>query len=105
MADFVTLSEAKRYLGIADAVTTDDTLLALIISAATAFFVESTRNPLLTASYTDSVSGDGGRSYTPRYRPITAIASVTVDDEAIPARPSIGEDGYVLEDDRIYLAG
>ena len=97
--DLTTLAVVKGYLPGIDALDTQfDTLLERLITAVSAKFATEVGRPLATATTTEIFNGHGGQRLTPKRWPITAVTSLVVDGEAIAARASVGDSGYVIDD-------
>lgn len=82
-ADLVALSDVKALLDITG--TDDDTVLAGMISRASAQIVSYAANPILTGSYRETIhTGESPRGPVTLTRfPVTDITSVTLDGEAV----------------------
>lgn len=104
--DLTTLANVKAYLSPPLTTSTDDALLSRLITAASQFIQSWLNRAIATASYTDTRNGTGGMRLFLRNRPVTAIASVTIDGVAIPASspPPLGA-GYLFDDSSVYLIG
>lgn len=86
--------------------TVDDDMIQGLVTAVSAAFMKETSRYLLTRTYTDvRFNGRGGvRQFLPQ-APITAIASLKVDEQAIlPAATSVGP-GFMFDADSVYLIG
>lgn len=106
--DLTTIEKVKEYLGLDAGQTKDDALLSRLVTAASALFVARTGVDFPSASYTDTVDGNGRATLLLQHAPVTAVASVTVDGETIAARATVDGDGYVIADGtigKIELAG
>lgn len=98
------LSDVKIYLGIAD--LNSDSLLSPLLEAASAWFCTEVGRAILTASYTETLSGDGStRAVLTRDWPVTAVASVTIDGAVIPEATTADVDGWVLDGEIVRLRG
>lgn len=100
--DFTTTDAVRDYLRLEDSL--DDAWIASLISASSAWIVEKIGWPLLSASYTDTVDGDGGKTLSlknyivPRRAPPPpfSVQSVTVAGVVVPKRTT--GDGWFLRD-------
>ena len=106
--DLTTIDAVKAYLtGSVPLNSDDDALLSSLITAVSKMFVSETGNPIISAGYTDTWSGDGGaRRFLKEYPVLTVAAQapalpVMVDGVAIPARTTTDGDGWVLTDAEI----
>jgi len=102
--DLTTLADVKAYLGMTGEAVDDD-LLTRLITAASTWFKTQAAHQILSATYTDTFDGSGGTRKVLENFPVISVTSVTVDGVAIPARPAIGQDGYVLNDGQVDLFG
>lgn len=98
MADLTTLAVVKDYLPGLDPVdTTYDVLLARLLSAVSDQFTGEVGRDLASSAGTEVYSGHGGTRLTPARFPITAVAALSVDGTAIPARATLTDSGYVID--------
>lgn len=101
--DLCTLDDVKAFLSITD--TNNDSLIGALITNASKLVNNATNRNLLSASYSESYSGRGGWRQGVDNYPITAVASVTVNDMSIPpVNGQIGP-GYLYDDNMVYLRG
>jgi len=106
--DLTTTTALKAYLGIEAEEPLDSTqtsLLERLVTAASVWFKNQTGCDFTSASYTDYFNGNGGRQYTCKVYPVTAVSSVLVDGVSISARVAVTDTGYSILDDGIYLVG
>jgi hypothetical protein len=104
--DLTTLANVKAYLSPPLVTTADDALLSRLITAASQFIQTWLNRAIASASYTDTRNGTGGTILFLGNRPVTAVASVTVDGVAIaPSSPPPTGDGYLFDDSAVYLVG
>jgi hypothetical protein len=131
--DMTTLASVKEYLEIATADTSVDSLLGRLITESSQQFVNDCNRQILSRSYTDQFSGSdlqppwarnsiwgglpgvflsrdpnrAGNGVTLRNYPVISVASLTIDNNVIPARDSadVTADGWVLVGDRVQLNG
>lgn len=92
-----TLAQVKEYIGNS-ADNSDDALLTRLIGACSGIIERTCNRTFGTATYTDTHNGNGGQFMVFENRPITAVASVTVDDVAIPQSTSATMAGWVLSE-------
>jgi hypothetical protein len=106
--DLTTLTNAKAWLGIN--ASTDDVLLARLITAVSGFVQRWLNRNIASQSYTEHRDGmgygEGRRVMVLANYPVTAISSLTVDGIAIPASPDNGDlqAGYGFDDGSIWLS-
>jgi len=102
--DLTSTANVKKWIpGITGA--TDDLLLDMLVTAASAWIKNYTNRDLLTASYTETLNGTGRGSLILTHYPVTAVASLSVDGAAVVARPSVTTSGFTFEDRVIRLSG
>jgi hypothetical protein len=101
--DLTTTADVKAWLGITN--TDFDTLLTRLITAASVFAQTYMQRQIASASYTEKRSGVGSAVLMVRNTPMTAVASVTVDNIAIPAAANSLLMGYTFDENEIYLNG
>jgi hypothetical protein len=100
-----TLDNVKEWVGVQPDNTTDDELLTRLLNAVSQLVVGYCDRLLLTASYTEQYSRHHGHELTPQNWPISAVASLTVNGNSIPASPDGIQDGFVFNDTTIFLMG
>ncbi len=108
MADLTTLENVKSYMQITD--TSQDTVLARLISAFSQWFLtQVNRGALISSTYTETRNGQGGDSLTTIYWPIQSITSLTVDGVTIPPQANPGQNGwtpgYTNDSFTVWLTG
>ena len=83
--DFVTLAEAKAYLGITT--STEDTSLGVIVGAVNAFIPTYCNRTFDETTYNQELyNGSGQASLVLKHRPVVEITEVLVRGEAIELR-------------------
>ena len=106
MAALSTVAKLKQLLQIDD--SNCDELLTLLLEAASAWIATQCCYPdgsMTSAERTFTFSGEDTRGWSPPVHPVTAVASVTIDDEVVPARDP-ATDGFWLSDfGRVQLTG
>jgi uncharacterized phiE125 gp8 family phage protein len=112
VADLTTLAAVKRYLKVSLAEDPDkfDVELTRLLAAVSAQVRTDTGRALdvPAAQRVEPHDGDGGCELLLEQYPVTAVASVTVDGTAIPARVLVTDNGHVLADaaiGRLVLVG
>jgi hypothetical protein len=105
--DLTTSAALKAYLGIGteplDAEQSG--VIDRLITSSSTWFKQQVGCDILSATYTDTFNGTGGRLYTPKNYPVAAVSAVSIDGVSIPARVSVNDNGYSIQDDGIYLVG
>lgn len=100
-----TLANVKQYLQIDPLDTDADALLQRMIDAASATIERFCGRTFLQATYTEVRDGSGQNRMTVRHIPLTAVASVTVNDKPVSARPSASGNGFVFDEYGVKLTG
>jgi len=102
--DLTTVANVKSWPGIT--ATTDDALLARLVTAVSAFFASYCGRIFMSASYSEVRDGTGSAKLILRQYPVTAVASLAVNGSPIPARPKVGQPGYIISPPRtLALSG
>ena len=103
MADLTTLANAKAWIPVTG--TADDALLMRLISAASAMAEQYIGRNVITASYTETRSGNGKPFLYLANAPITVVASLTVDGIPVALQTTPGGNGYLFDSNYITLFG
>jgi uncharacterized phiE125 gp8 family phage protein len=103
MSDLTDLATVKRWLNITS--QTDDTLLAALITSYSAYVESWLNRSFASQSYTERVDGVGSLGMAFSNYPVTAVASVSIDDVTIPAATNTSTPGYRFSDKFLYLNG
>lgn len=99
-----TLVKVKEYAGdISD--TSDDALLTRLIDSVTKDIEQYCSRTMASASYTDTMDGNGGRKMPLLQFPITAVVGVTINGQSIPVRTSPTSFGFTFSDSQVHLTG
>jgi hypothetical protein len=99
--DLTTLANVKGWLSPPLTATTDDALLTGLVTAASQFIQTWLNRSLAVATYVETRNGTGARRLFLKYRPVLAVAALTIDGNAIPA--AAGGPGYVFDDVSLWL--
>jgi hypothetical protein len=107
-SDLTTLSRVKAWLNLGTA--TDDALLSRLITAESSVILKFIGGNIAEQPYTevrDGAEGKGLYEMQLRNVPVNAVASLTINGNAIPASADggIGAPGYAFDDSRIRLCG
>lgn len=102
--NLTTLLDLKGYLNVAN--DGDDWILQRLLTSASSF-VQQWLNwaSIVSASWTETRSGQGGNQMMMKNPFITAVTSLTIDGVAIPASTGPTKNGYTFDDRSIYLRG
>ncbi len=101
--DLTTLPAVKQWLNLTS--TNDDALLTTLITAASTFIQSWLGRTIAAASYAETRDGTGGQRLQFRNNPVTAVASLSIDDQVIPASTSSFMAGYVFSATQIDVRG
>lgn len=104
--DLTTLANVKQYSAIS--IATDDALLTRMITALSAFVQTWLNRTIAQAAYTDVLNGIGSQRVQFANYPVTAVSSLTIDGQVIPAAPSPRTSfwtGYVFDTTQIMVSG
>ena len=105
--DLTNLDNVKAWLGLSSDVTTSDSLLSALITAASGFVTQYLGRDLKPATYTEVHDGHGGRTLLLRQAPITAVQAVTFGGNSVAQAgdPITETGGFWFEDRRLSLIG
>jgi uncharacterized phiE125 gp8 family phage protein len=103
MADLTTLSNLRSWLGVTG--NSDDVLLTRLVTAASAYVETYISRKILTASYTETVDGNGGDRQILRNYPIQSVSAVTISGAVIPISTAWNVAGYQNDDIGVTLIG
>ncbi|MEN9885529.1 MAG: hypothetical protein RL758_107 [Pseudomonadota bacterium] len=98
-----TLAKLKQYGHVES--FEDDTLLLRMIEAASANIETYCSRTFLSANYTEVRDGNGNRRMSVSNFPMTAVSSVTINDQPIPLRTTALGNGYTFDDITVKLSG
>ena len=101
--DLTSLANAKQWLGVA--ASTDDALLARLVTAASQFIQSWLNRSIPSQAYTEKRNGHGGDRLALANYPVSAISQVTVDGIGIPAAATALDTGYRFDERFVYLRG
>lgn len=101
VTDLTTLDTLKSYLNPG---SNDDKLLQRLLSAASVAIENWLSRDVKSQAYTEFFDGTGGRVLVMPQNPVTAVASVTINGNAIPAG-NVTTAGYYFTDTAIILTG
>ena len=105
--DLTTLEDVKAWLQTGQAAfpATDDALLTRLITAASQYIQSWLNRQIALADYLETRDGTGGDRLQFACCPVTAVLSLTIDGQAIPAAPSAGTAGYSFSPTQLSLCG
>jgi hypothetical protein len=99
--DLTDLTTALKWIGL----TADDGTVARLISAVSGQIQKFLGYQVASQAYSRNFNGVGGQVLVLPDRPVTAIASVSIDGQVVPAASSPATPGYVFDDKTLYLRG
>jgi len=102
--NLTTRETVKDWLGI-DGTTSDGVLNALINRVSNLLSHLTNKPYLLSRTYRDTFNGNGKDITKLNVIPITAVSSVTINGNSIPAITSIGSSGYSFDNENLLLRG
>jgi uncharacterized phiE125 gp8 family phage protein len=102
-SDLCALGDVKAWLNLST--TSDDTLLASLITNVSGFITSGLNRAVLSASYTETRDGTGGRTLAFGVTPVTAVTSLTINGRTIPPAPDNFNPGYRFGPSRLSLYG
>src|ERR1700691_3911668 len=97
--DLTTLANVKAWQSPPLISTTDDVLLARLVTAASSFILNYQQRPMLPSRlYTELRDGEGGTTMVLRQWPVTSVTAVTIDGIAVAAaNRAAPSPGWLLE--------
>jgi predicted transglutaminase-like cysteine proteinase len=99
--DLTTLVAVKAKLRVTG--TGDDAMLGTMITQASQFIQAWLNRTFASASYTETRDGTGTQTMMFANYPVTAVASLTVDDLAVPPASNTTNTGYRFTAHRLHL--
>jgi phage gp36-like protein len=100
--DLTTLAILKTYINNG---SSNDTLLQQLLTSASVAIESYCNRDFVSKAYTKTFDGSGGNALVLPDYPITAVASVTVNGQTIPAAASVTGTGYSFSENTIVLNG
>ncbi len=101
-SDLTTLAALEAWLGL-PAGNADEALLARLITATSAYIETWCDRQFAARSYTETRDGTGGVRIPFARPPVTAVASVTVNGQAIPPGDAVSTPGFYFTPTMLYL--
>ena len=103
MADLTELAKAREWIGVKTEV--DDSMLARLITAASAFIASFLSRSILSASYVEYRDGPGGYTLSLLNYPITAVSALEINGVAMALATGTVNYGYQFNDRQIVMRG
>lgn len=101
--DLTTLANVKQWINIAS--ISDDTLISRLITSVSNFIGAWLNRNLTSASYSEAYDGGGSTRLMLINYPVTAVASLVIDNIVVPASTDPLVSGYVFDQWGIQLRG
>jgi hypothetical protein len=101
MADLVTIAEVRTQLGISTLDT--DEVLSFLISSVSADVEAACERTFASASGSETITGIDGDTILPSRWPVTAVASLTINGEAVAASTGYDVEGYYIDSNVVRL--
>jgi len=105
--DLTTLADVKAWLQTGQSAfpATDDALLTRLITAGSQYIQSWLNRQIALADYLETRDGTGGDRLQFACFPVTAVLSLTIDGQTVPAAPSIGAAGYRFSSTQLSVCG
>ena len=102
--DLTTLADVKAWLQTGQAAfpATDDALLTRLVTAASQYIQTWLNRQIASADYLEMRDGTGGHRLQFACFPVTAVLSLTIDGQAVPAAASVNAAGYRFSSDAAF---
>jgi Phage gp6-like head-tail connector protein len=102
-----TLPDVKAWLQTGQSAfpPTDDALLTRLITAASQYIQTWLNRQIASANYLEVRDGNGGDRLQFACFPVTAVLSLTIDGQAVPAAPSTTSAGYSFSPTQLSVRG
>lgn len=102
--DMLLLADLKAWLNVTTG-NDDDLLQKLITNISQRILTKICRDTILSASFTESYDGSGTPMQALLHYPVTAVASLTINDAPIAFSPDGVQGGYVFDKYSLKLVG
>jgi hypothetical protein len=102
--DLTTLENFKAWIGL-DNNPKDDAVLSRLITACSMFIQSWCNRVFASANYTDTISGEHTNVVFLQNVPITAVSSVMINGNAVPAASTVNGVGYVFGSNQVMVNG
>ena len=106
MSDLTTVANVVGYLGLSDtAATAANSLLARLVSAASAFLEQNLNRTFEVTEYVETRNGHDERFITFGDYPVASVQSVVISGVTVPPAPDMTSNGYLFDSTRLSLSG
>jgi hypothetical protein len=105
--DLTTLADVKAWLQTGQAAfpPTDDALLTRLVTAASQYIQTWLNREIASADFLEVRDGTGGHRLQFACFPVTAVLSLTIDGQAVPATASFNAAGYQFSSTQLSVRG
>ena len=105
--DLTTLADVKAWLQTGQAAfpATDDALLTRLVTAASQYIQTWLNRGIVSADFLEVRDGTGGHRLQFACYPATAVLSLTIDGQAVPAAASFNAAGYRFSSTQLSVRG
>ncbi len=105
--DLTTLADVKAWLQTGQAAfpATDDALLTRLVTAASQYIQTWLNRQIASADYLEIRDGTGGQRLQFACFPVTAVLSLTIDGQDVPAAASFSAAGYRFSSTQLSVRG
>ena len=106
-ADLTTLADVKAWLQTGQAAfpSTDDALLTRLVTAASQYIQTWLNRDIASADFLEARDGTGGHRLQFGCFPVTAVLSLTIDGQSVPAAVSFNAAGYRFSSTQLSVRG
>jgi hypothetical protein len=105
--DLTTLADVKAWLQTGQAAfpATDDPLLTRLITAASQYIQTWLNRPIALTDYLETRDGTGGNRLQFACFPVTAVSTLTIDDQPVLAAPATTAAGFSFSTTQLSVRG
>jgi len=105
--DLTTLADVKAWLQTGQSAfpASDDTLLTRLVTASSQYIQAWLNRQIASADYVETRDGTGGRRLQFACFPVTAVLSLTIDGQVVPAATSSSASGYSFSSTQLSVCG
>jgi hypothetical protein len=104
-ADLTTVANLEAWMGLTNVAQPVADQLQRLITAASLWMQTYISRTIRSQAYTETRDGQGGNRLVLGNEPVTAVSSVMIDGQSIPASPGFGQAGYIFTGTAIILTG
>ena len=104
-ADLTIVANLEAWLGLTNVSQPVADQLQRLITATSGWIQNYISRTIRSLSYNETRDGTGGTRLVLRNVPVTAVASLVIDGQTIPASPGYGLRGYIFSETAIMLRG